>query len=397
MVTTTSVRSRSAIGVGVFFTLVTCYVLMEDVLWHGAPLTTKHVMTLAVLAGTIYFGHRWWIEVTSYRLGTAMGCTALFLVGTATCVIMSAGRNAEVSITKAADANSVNTDRKRLERNMAEAKGAYQDALNGNDPSLKEAKARYQAALEAEASECGSGAGPRCIAKRAITAQTRKDVETAQAAQKTMIDLRRADLETAETKFRVAPAEKIANADIRAAAGLISKLPYVTADAATLEALLLLFFPFMQALFCEVGAIVGYSIGLGHVRTTQRAVGHLRLPSPSVTDAVTVAVTEPSVSPTVPMTANAAPFATAASMVSPVAPVSRQPKPKRIRPTDVQLMHAAIDAHGGVVHSQNQLADYWQVSKGEVAKRVDACGDFLSVRRVGRCHEIRINDAFEYV
>jgi hypothetical protein len=31
-----------------------------------------------------------------------------------------------------------------------------------------------------------------------------------------------------------------------------------------IEALLLLAYPFLQVLFCEIGAIVGYAIGLGH-------------------------------------------------------------------------------------------------------------------------------------
>lgn len=225
------VRSWSAIGVGVFFSGVTAFVLLEDVCRHGAPLTTRHIMTLAVLAGTVYFGHALWRELRAWRLGTAFGCTVLFLAGTATCVLMSAGRNAEVVTSKALSATSANAARS----------AARQDR--------DEAKLRYQAALKAEESECSDGNGAKCQAKR-ITRT-----------------LRREEYDAAETKLRALPPEQIANADIRAAADLISRLPYVSASVEAIEALLQLGYPFLQSLFCEVGAIVGFSIGLGGGRT----------------------------------------------------------------------------------------------------------------------------------
>lgn len=228
MATSTIVRSRSAIGVGVFFTAVTAYVLLEDVFRHGAPFTTKHLMTLAVLAGTVYFGHRWWTEMAAWRLGTMLGCAVLFVAGTCTCVIMSAGRNAEVVTTKTLVANAVNTDRER--------------AQNDRD----EAKASYLSALKAEEAECASGQGEKCRSKRITTT------------------LRREDLDAAEKVLRAQKPEQIANADIRAAAELIARLPYVTAKVEAIEALLQLAFPFLQSLFCEIGAVVGFSIGLGH-------------------------------------------------------------------------------------------------------------------------------------
>lgn len=239
MTTTTIVRSRSAIGVGVFFTAVTGYVLLSDVLQHGAPFTTKHLMTLAVLAGTVYFGHALWRELRAWRFGTAFGCVVLFLAGTATCVLMSAGRNAEVVTSKVLAANSVNT--------------ARNDARKDRD----EAKARYLAALKAEEAECGSGQGEKCWGKRTTT------------------KLRREDFDAAEKTLREQKAEQIANADVRAAADLISRLPFVAADVDAVEALLLLAFPFLQSLFCEIGAVVGFSIGLGHA-----VVGLRQLPPP---------------------------------------------------------------------------------------------------------------------
>jgi len=64
---------------GVFFSGVTAFVLLSDVIQHGAPVTTKHVMTLAVLSGTVYFGHVLWRELRAWRVGTAFGCAVLFL------------------------------------------------------------------------------------------------------------------------------------------------------------------------------------------------------------------------------------------------------------------------------------------------------------------------------
>lgn len=260
---TTLVRSWSAIGVGVFFTLVTCFVLLEDVR-HGAPITVKHVMTLAVLAGTIYFGHRWWLEARQVRIGTAIGCAVLFLAGTAMCVIVSAGRNAEVTMTSTHLANSANADRARAVKERNEAKTAYQDAVAGNDPRLVEAKAAWSAAVTAAQLECGSGEGDKCKAKRATIAQHRTVLETAELNHRALLMILKEDLEKAEAALASQKPEQIANPEIKSAAALISKFPGVSASADAVEAMLLLLEPFLKSLFCEIAAIVGYGIGLGH-------------------------------------------------------------------------------------------------------------------------------------
>lgn len=232
----TIVRSPSAIGVGVFFTLVTSWVLLEDVFRHGAPFTVKHLMTLSVLAGTVYFGHVLGREFWAGRFGNGLGCALLFLAGTVTCVLMSAGRNAEAVASRVIVAESNNGERERAVKNHAEVKG------------------RYDAALEAERAECGSGDGVKCQSKRVL----RK--------------LRREDLDVAESLLRAQRPPQVANADIKAAASLIAKLPYVTMTEEAIEATLLLVQPFLLSLFCEAGAIVGYSIGLRPVpvrRTVQ--------------------------------------------------------------------------------------------------------------------------------
>lgn len=303
MASSTIVRSRSAIGVGVFFSAVTSYVLLEDVFRHGAPFTTKHLMTLAVLAGTVYFGHALWRELRAWRLGTAFGCVALFLAGTATCVLMSAGRNAEVVTSKVLTANSVNTARVSAQKDRDES------------------RVRYQAALKAEEQECSDGNGSKCQAKR-ITRMVRRD-----------------EYDAAETKLREQKPEQIANSDIRAAAELVARLPFVTSDVSTVEALLLLLFPFLQSLFCEIGAIVGYSIGVGHKRAAVESVS---------TVSETVAATKP------------------------------------VTKEETDEVIAALKSVGGSVSSNDELAALMSVSKGESSKRVAAMSGAVHKVRVGR-------------
>lgn len=346
----TIVRSWSAIAVGVFFTLITGAVLLEDV-YHGAPINSKHIMTAAVLLGTIFFGHAVWRELRSIRLGNAFGCAVLFLAGTCTCVIMSAGRNAEVVLTKALNAKNSNTDRTQA------------------DLDFKEAKARYLSALNAETLECNSGSGSRCKAKRETTR------------------VLRADLNVAETKLATQKPEQIANADLKAAAGLLTKLPYVTVDEATMESLLQLFFPFSQSLFCEIAAICGFSIGFGHSsgggRRRQFPDDIPRLPAASVQDAVII--TPP-------------PVATPASVSQPSVSVETNPetpspeylKAKKQKPTDLQIVLTALEKAGRPV-SNDELAAMCSVSKGEASKRVANCGNAVVVRKVGRCHAISPN------
>lgn len=338
----TRVRSWSAIIVGVFFTAVTSFVLLEDC-WHGAPVNAKHIMTGAVLAGTIFFGHALWREFRSIRLGNALGCAVLFLAGTCTCVIMSAGRNAEVVLTKALNATNSNTDRKQAQLDF------------------NEAKARYLSALNAETLECNSGSGGRCKAKRETTR------------------VLRSDLNVAETKLVGQKPEQIANADLKAAAGLLTKLPYVTVDESTMESLLQLFFPFSQSLFCEIAAICGFSIGFGHAPVRRRQFPELpQLSPPSVQEAVII--------PPAPIATPAVSMAVFPETV----PTEAYIKAKKQKPTDVQLVLTALERAGRPV-SNDELAALCSVSKGEASKRVSNCGHAVVIRKVGRHYAISPN------
>lgn len=316
MAISTTLRSPSAIAVGVFFVCITAFVLLEDCFRHDAPFTNKHLMTLAVLAGTVYFGHKFWSQLLAVRFGAALGCGILFGAGTATCVLMAAGRNAEVATTRALAADNANGTRVRAKLDRDEAKG------------------RYAAALTAEEAECASGQGRKCEAKRATTV------------------LRRNELDNAEHWLASQKPEQIAHADIRAAAELLARLPYMTASVSSIEASLQLLQPFMLSLFCEIAAIVGFSMGLGH--------GRREFPKPVM------------------------------ALAAPVTPVETVSKPKKTlkplkqrRPGDFELVQSAL-ARAGRPVTNDELAELLRVSKGEASKTITGLEGAVRRVRLGR-------------
>lgn len=308
MTSHTTIRSWSAIAVGIGFTLLTAYVLLEDVFRHGAPITSRHVLTLATLLGSTYFGHRFWLEFSDRHIGNALGCAALFVAGVAFCVLSSAGRNAEVVTNKVLVANAANTGRDIAKRDMNEAKG------------------RYDAAVEAEIKECRTGDGNLCRSARINTM------------------VRRAQYDEAVAKLQGQKPEQVANSDIRAAAELLSRLPLVRADVDTLQATLLLMLPFLQSIFCEVAAIVGFSVGISHAYLPRS-----RLPAPE---------------------SDARPA-------------------RKARTTDEQMVLDAL-AKAGRPLSNEALAEALQISPGEATKRRQVCeaAGVVTVRKVGKYLEI---------
>src|SRR5215510_9822341 len=143
MTITTTVRSWGAILLGGIFALGTAYVLFADVR-SLADITTDHVMTGLVLIGTIAAGHMFWPAARGGRLLAALGLAILFVSGTFICVTGSAGRSAEVSQKKEAEANKINGGREATEADHKKAKTERDD-------------------LNAKAGEgCASGEGPKC-------------------------------------------------------------------------------------------------------------------------------------------------------------------------------------------------------------------------------------------
>ncbi len=324
----TIIISKSAMAVACVFTGVTAYVLLEDVFRHGAAINVKHVMTFAVLLGAIYYGHA---AVPQFRAGqykNALGALFLGVLGTLTCVLMASGRNAEAVNNKVLAANDANTDRARVltDRN--------------------EAKARYLSALKAEDTECASGDGAKCRAKRVSTT------------------LRRQDLDVAEAALRKQPAEVVANGNIKASAELISKLPYVTASTEAIEAALLLIEPFFLSVFCELSAIVGFGMALGYRQ----------------------APVAPQLPPPVPLTAVAEPVA---PVVEPVVepaidpewvPISLKQAQELARRARAEAVFEALREAAPL--SNDELAARIGVDKGQCSRRVTDLQSAGLVRRV---------------
>ena len=75
------IGSYPAVGLAAGFFLVTCFVLFKDVA-DGAPITTDHVMSFAVLVGTFASGHLLTGQLRQLRLVPALGLLVLFVSGT---------------------------------------------------------------------------------------------------------------------------------------------------------------------------------------------------------------------------------------------------------------------------------------------------------------------------
>lgn len=228
----TLVRSPGALALGALFALGTGYVLFHDV-HHWREVTVDHVMTALVLVGTVASGHMLSTQLKAWRVLPSLGLAVLFLAGTFYCVTTSAARNADVTVTQRTAVHSVNEERARIK-----------PQLERSEKMLAEARIDL-------ARECKSGRGTRC-----------KGVEATVMVYEAAVKGHQSDL------AKLGPAQP-EDAGVRHAAQVFAALPYVTAPADVIASQLLLFGPFVKALFLEVACIVFLGIGLGHGRPAQ--------------------------------------------------------------------------------------------------------------------------------
>jgi len=118
-ISTLYVRSWGALALGVICGCVTGFVIFEDVLRNGAPVTTDHVLTAAVIVITAAAGHMWWRRLWSSAFITGLGLLLIFGSGLLYLVVASGGRNAEVAANKRNAAHFSNTERERIKPLMA--------------------------------------------------------------------------------------------------------------------------------------------------------------------------------------------------------------------------------------------------------------------------------------
>ena len=216
-------RPYPAALLAVGFLLVTCFVLFKDV-WDGAALTTDHVLSFAVLVGTFASGHLLSEQLRQWRVLPSLGLLILFIAGTFYCVTASAGRTAATTGEKAELVHKSNDNRARVEADLTSAKD------------------RLGKALEAEDYECASGKGERCRGRRA-TREERQTYVNVLEAQLRMMDPARSEYP-----------------ELRHAAKVFASI--VAVDEQTILDTLILWFPFLKAMFAETATLVFGSIAV---------------------------------------------------------------------------------------------------------------------------------------
>lgn len=146
---------------------------------------------------------------------------------------------------------------------------------------------------------------------------------------------------------------------MKSAAQLFSRLPLVTADASSIEALLLLLNPFLQSLFCEVAAIVGFGMGIGHQRKVASAGKVSTLSTPTK------------------------PFPEQENVGR---KVSKGLKERFPQASDVTMVLERV----GRPVSNVELAQLLGCSEGESSKRVSEMNGSISRVKIGRCVSISL-------
>ena len=155
------IRSPGCAALAVFFFILTCRVVLAEVLVHGAEVTTDHYMTFGVLVGTFASGHLFWKTLWEGRVLSALGLALLFAAGTWYCVTTSAGRNA-LDLLDKADANATANNAREAVKRKFNAAGDDRDRAR---KAWEDAKSGATAAAEAQAAECGSGKKTKCGGK----------------------------------------------------------------------------------------------------------------------------------------------------------------------------------------------------------------------------------------
>lgn len=245
MDTPTKPRRWPAMGLWAFFTAVTAYTLLADVLRGAEAFTPGHLLAVAALVAALAAGHYAWPELRSGRLPAGILLALVAGAATAYVVISAAARNAETAHTKAARIEASNTAREAETR------------------QLRAAEVMLAEALRRISVECASGDGPKCKGARAT-----------EHVYRAAIDGHKARLD------RMAPALP-PNGGYVHAARFLAALPGITASTEAIEQRLATTLPVLVVLISELAAIV---FGIMAFRSQNRTA--------TVRDSRTVAITE---------------------------------------------------------------------------------------------------------
>lgn len=237
-----------------FFFAVTNYVLFEDVLRHGAEITTDHLLSFGVLVGAVAAGHYCIPAFRSLKLLQGLGLLILFGVGTYYCVLASAVRNAEHAAKRATEVAEADAPRRSLAVKVASASAEKART----DKALTEAQGTTKALTDKQTEACADGNGPLCRgAKENVAGATERET-----ARRTEYKAALAAYTALKAQLDAIPV-KDPNRDLKFAAKLHEYVGLIV-PATVLADLMQVF----KAVFCELATLVFAAGAFGHRRET---------------------------------------------------------------------------------------------------------------------------------
>lgn len=322
----TTIRSRGALALGIFFTAVTARTILDDV-WNGAPFTVSHLQAAAALVAAIASGHMILPTIKQGRIPAALGLALIFATSTGYIVVSAGARNAEVAGVKGQDIAARNNERRSAATVLAKAEA---------ETRTKDASATD--AIRAAALECASGEGIKCRGKKA----TREDAKDALTKAKEAETLVRGKM------LVLGPFEQ-EHAGYHHVARTFEAVGF--GSATKTEPMLELVMPFVLVLISEVATLVFMSMAFGHRK-------------PSVSTVSKPTETEETGGGGKPET----------------------PRLRLVQPEDHELKALRTALVGRGAMTNDELAAAMQITKGEASKRVakaQAMG-LVSKSRVGK-------------
>lgn len=243
MTTRTTIRSWRAMAVAGVILTGTCFVLFQDI-YHGAAITTGHVLTALALIIATAAGHQIVPTFKAGRYALTLSMIVLALGAIAYVGLMSGARNAEVTATKAEGIEGVNAERDRIVKLRTEA------------------QAMLSKAMKEVAAKCHDGVGKHC-----------------KGAEKTR-DVYDAAVRGHNADLAKLPAAQTPNAGYKAIAEGIVLLPWFTAHTvAEVERTLIVLLPWLAVLLAELSVPAFLSLALGHETIETRKTADAPVPS----------------------------------------------------------------------------------------------------------------------
>lgn len=322
--------------IGAFLSLVTARVLFDDV-WHGAEITTSHLLSLAAIVVALSAGHYAIPQLKARAVVSGAMLGILFLGATAYVVMSSGARNAEQAAAKASLASDLNDRRDRELYQLSEA----EKMLAGAQSDL--------------ARECRSGRGKRC-----------QGIETTITVYEAAIRGHKATL------AEIGP-ERHANGVY---AHMAKTLAAVTGGNETdIMARLILVMPFLAVLLSELGTITFLHMALTHRDVPAPTKPH------STAETAQTSFPDGDLDPRW-------------FQPDPTPPRGPRKSPPKLPANVIALttkhpVIRALEANGGAARSNLELAELLGVSPGEASKSWQEVADQLRTERVGK--ELRIS------